>query len=189
MLSMVKYPSSYFVSQNTSMNNLSLFSFLFLTITDCMAFSLSPFLCVQSHIFNICFTAWFDLSCLLQFYRKPPKLWRKFLPPLWIWYWWFRLIAQMMILLIELFCYPFFEWANWWGFLTLAGSSNKPKLGIIIGVVGGLIGLLFFGGLLYFICKRRHKGYKREIFVDVAGMSCFLVIKLIKFWPINGTLI
>ncbi|XP_008234117.1 PREDICTED: probable LRR receptor-like serine/threonine-protein kinase At5g10290 [Prunus mume] len=50
-----------------------------------------------------------------------------------------------------------------------SGSSNKPKLGIIIGVVGGLIGLLFFGGLLYFICKRRHKGYKREIFVDVAG--------------------
>ncbi|PQP94139.1 putative LRR receptor-like serine/threonine-protein kinase [Prunus yedoensis var. nudiflora] len=50
-----------------------------------------------------------------------------------------------------------------------SSSSNKPKLGIIIGVVGGIIGLLFLGGLLYFICKRRHKGYKREVFVDVAG--------------------
>ncbi|KAK9949567.1 hypothetical protein M0R45_005084 [Rubus argutus] len=49
-----------------------------------------------------------------------------------------------------------------------SGSSNKPKLGIIVGVVGGLISLLF-GGLLYFICKRRHKGYRREVFVDVAG--------------------
>lgn len=49
-----------------------------------------------------------------------------------------------------------------------SGSSNKPKLGIIVGVVGGLI-ILLFGGLLYIICKRRHKGYKREVFVDVAG--------------------
>lgn len=65
------------------------------------------------------------------------------------------------------------------GFPLVTGSSNKPKLGIIVGVVGGLISLLF-GGLLYFICKRRHKGYKREVFVDVAGLFCFLVIELIK---------
>ncbi|XP_068315493.1 probable LRR receptor-like serine/threonine-protein kinase At5g10290 isoform X2 [Pyrus communis] len=48
------------------------------------------------------------------------------------------------------------------------GPKSKPKLGIIVGVVGGLIILVLLGGLLYFICKRRHKG-KREVFVDVAG--------------------
>nr|AMM42810.1 LRR-RLK [Vernicia fordii] len=52
---------------------------------------------------------------------------------------------------------------------TDSGGSNKPKIGIIVGTVGGIIILLLFGGLLFFICKGRHKGYKREVFVDVAG--------------------
>lgn len=56
-------------------------------------------------------------------------------------------------------------------------SSKKPKLGIIVGLVGGLI-ILLFGGLLYFICKRRHKGYKREVFVDVAGLYFLLVMEI-----------
>lgn len=50
-----------------------------------------------------------------------------------------------------------------------SGSSHKPKIGIIIGIVVGFIALLLFGGLLFFLCKGRHKGYKREVFVDVAG--------------------
>ncbi|XP_068331429.1 probable LRR receptor-like serine/threonine-protein kinase At5g10290 [Pyrus communis] len=49
------------------------------------------------------------------------------------------------------------------------GAKSKPKLGIIVGVVGGLIILLLLGGLLYFTWKRRHEGSKREVFVDVAG--------------------
>ncbi|KAH9718724.1 putative LRR receptor-like serine/threonine-protein kinase [Citrus sinensis] len=49
-----------------------------------------------------------------------------------------------------------------------SGSSKKPKIGIIVGIVGGLI-VLISGGLLFFLCKGRHKGYKREVFVDVAG--------------------
>lgn len=53
-------------------------------------------------------------------------------------------------------------------FLILTGSSKKPKIGIIVGIVGGLI-VLISGGLLFFLCKGRHKGYKREVFVDVAG--------------------
>ncbi|XP_048232721.1 probable LRR receptor-like serine/threonine-protein kinase At5g10290 isoform X2 [Ricinus communis] len=52
---------------------------------------------------------------------------------------------------------------------TASGSSNKPKIGIIVGIIGGVIILLLFGGLLFFICKGKHKGYKREVFVDVAG--------------------
>ncbi|XP_050205128.1 probable LRR receptor-like serine/threonine-protein kinase At5g10290 isoform X2 [Mercurialis annua] len=52
---------------------------------------------------------------------------------------------------------------------TASGSSNKPKIGIIIGIVGGVTILLLFGGLLFFVCKSRNKGYKREVFVDVAG--------------------
>ncbi|GMI67941.1 hypothetical protein like AT5G10290 [Hibiscus trionum] len=50
-----------------------------------------------------------------------------------------------------------------------SGSSHKPKVGIIVGIVGGLIILLLFGGLLFFLCKRRRKGNKGEVFEDVAG--------------------
>ncbi|KAK8672957.1 hypothetical protein V6N13_111314 [Hibiscus sabdariffa] len=50
-----------------------------------------------------------------------------------------------------------------------SGSSHKPKVGIIVGIVGGVIILLLFGGLLLFLCKRRRKGNKGEVFEDVAG--------------------
>ncbi|PIA52127.1 hypothetical protein AQUCO_01000188v1 [Aquilegia coerulea] len=50
-----------------------------------------------------------------------------------------------------------------------AGSSPKSKLGIIIGVVGGIIGFVLFGVAVFLLCKGKHKGYKREVFVDVAG--------------------
>ncbi|XWS29535.1 hypothetical protein CRYUN_Cryun24cG0037400 [Craigia yunnanensis] len=50
-----------------------------------------------------------------------------------------------------------------------SGSLQKPKVGIIVGIVGGFIILLLFGGLLFFLCKGKQKGYKREVFVDVAG--------------------
>ena len=60
-----------------------------------------------------------------------------------------------------------------WGFSLLAGSSQKPKVGIIVGIVGGFIILLLFGGLLFFLCKGRQKGCKGEAFVDVAGY-CYL---------------
>ncbi|KAE9610304.1 putative transferase, protein kinase RLK-Pelle-LRR-II family [Lupinus albus] len=52
---------------------------------------------------------------------------------------------------------------------TDQGSSHKSKTGLIIGVIVGLVVILFLCGLLCFWCKGRHKGYKREIFVDVAG--------------------
>ncbi|KAG6768459.1 hypothetical protein POTOM_027376 [Populus tomentosa] len=48
-----------------------------------------------------------------------------------------------------------------------SGGSHKSKTGIIVGVVGGFTVLFLFGGLLFFVCKGRHKGYKREVFVDV----------------------
>ncbi|XP_052188960.1 probable LRR receptor-like serine/threonine-protein kinase At5g10290 isoform X2 [Diospyros lotus] len=49
------------------------------------------------------------------------------------------------------------------------GSSRKPKVGIIVGIVGGLLGLLLLGGLLLLLWKGRHKGYRSEVFVDVPG--------------------
>lgn len=48
------------------------------------------------------------------------------------------------------------------------GSSHKPT-GLIIGISIAFIAILVIGGLLLFWCKGRHKGYKREVFVDVAG--------------------
>ncbi|MFQ6633061.1 hypothetical protein Gotur_011611, partial [Gossypium turneri] len=50
-----------------------------------------------------------------------------------------------------------------------SGSSQKPKVGIIVGIIGGFIILLLFSSLLFFLCKGRRKGYKGEVFVDVAG--------------------
>ncbi|WCJ31898.1 LRR receptor kinase SERK2 [Euphorbia peplus] len=52
---------------------------------------------------------------------------------------------------------------------TDSGSSDEPKIGIIVGIVGGILILLLFAGLLFFLCKGKHKGYRREVFVDVAG--------------------
>ncbi|PKI66218.1 hypothetical protein CRG98_013386 [Punica granatum] len=49
-----------------------------------------------------------------------------------------------------------------------SGSSRKSKVGIIIGVVGGLV-LLLLCGMLVFLYKGRRNGYRREVFVDVAG--------------------
>ncbi|KAF3439324.1 hypothetical protein FNV43_RR17601 [Rhamnella rubrinervis] len=50
-----------------------------------------------------------------------------------------------------------------------SGSSHKTNIGIIIGISGGLIAVIFIGGLLCFVRKNRQRGYKREVFVDVAG--------------------
>ncbi|XP_021714185.1 probable LRR receptor-like serine/threonine-protein kinase At5g10290 [Chenopodium quinoa] len=49
------------------------------------------------------------------------------------------------------------------------GSSNKTKVGVIVGVVVGLIGIILVGCVLFFICKSRITRYRREIYVDVAG--------------------
>ncbi|XP_057528874.1 probable LRR receptor-like serine/threonine-protein kinase At5g10290 isoform X2 [Amaranthus tricolor] len=52
---------------------------------------------------------------------------------------------------------------------NITGSSNKTKVIVIIGVVGGLFCMVFLGVLLYYLCKSRINGYKHEVFVDVAG--------------------
>jgi hypothetical protein len=56
----------------------------------------------------------------------------------------------------------------------MAGSSHKP-IGLIIGLSIAFVAILVIGGLLLFWCKGRHKGYKREVFVDVAGLSFLLI--------------
>ncbi|KAH0867607.1 hypothetical protein HID58_074629 [Brassica napus] len=48
-----------------------------------------------------------------------------------------------------------------------SGDSSKPKTGIIAGVVAGVT-VLLFGILVFLFCRDRHKGYKRDVFVDVA---------------------
>ncbi|XP_074296955.1 putative LRR receptor-like serine/threonine-protein kinase At5g10290 [Silene latifolia] len=48
-------------------------------------------------------------------------------------------------------------------------SSSKMKLGVIVGVIGGLICVLLIGLLVVCVAKRRYAGLKREVYVDVAG--------------------
>ncbi|CAA7034717.1 unnamed protein product [Microthlaspi erraticum] len=53
---------------------------------------------------------------------------------------------------------------------NFSDDSSNSKTGIIAGVVSGitviLLGFFFF---FFYFCKDKHKGYKREEFVDVAG--------------------
>ncbi|KAK1441284.1 hypothetical protein QVD17_07130 [Tagetes erecta] len=48
-------------------------------------------------------------------------------------------------------------------------SSKKSKAGILIGVIVGILVLLLLGCFVLFFWRGRHKGYKREVFVDVPG--------------------
>lgn len=50
-----------------------------------------------------------------------------------------------------------------------SGSSHKPSVGTIVGIAGGLVFILCIGLVVYFLCRNRRKGYKRDVFVDVAG--------------------
>lgn len=52
-------------------------------------------------------------------------------------------------------------------------ASKKSKAGIIIGVIVGVLVLLLLGCVVLFLWRGRHNGYKREIFVDVAGDLTF----------------
>ncbi|KAH9605014.1 hypothetical protein KSS87_008569 [Heliosperma pusillum] len=49
------------------------------------------------------------------------------------------------------------------------GSSNKSKVGVVVGVIGGLVGILFIGVLLLCVCKSQYKGFRHEVYVDVPG--------------------
>ncbi|XP_043707173.1 probable LRR receptor-like serine/threonine-protein kinase At5g10290 isoform X1 [Telopea speciosissima] len=48
-------------------------------------------------------------------------------------------------------------------------ASKKSKLGITFGIIGAVIGLLLLGGFLFLVWKSRHKGYRRDVFIDVSG--------------------
>jgi hypothetical protein len=50
-----------------------------------------------------------------------------------------------------------------------SGDSSSRKTGIIAGVVSG-IAVILLGFFFFFFCKDKHKGYKRDVFVDVAGL-------------------
>ncbi|GER26880.1 leucine-rich repeat protein kinase family protein [Striga asiatica] len=50
------------------------------------------------------------------------------------------------------------------------GHSSKSKAGMVIGIIGAFLVIILLGALLLlFLWKGRQKGYKREVFVDVAG--------------------
>lgn len=52
-----------------------------------------------------------------------------------------------------------------------AGRSSKSKTGMIVGIVVPLLVILLLGCLLLlFLWKGGHKGYRHEVFVDVAGL-------------------
>ena len=73
--------------------------------------------------------------------------------------------AKFAVVQCFIFCTSLFN-----DFDVLAGSSHKPKIATIVGVIGGVLGLLLLVGLLFLVWKGRRKRYQREIFVDVAGL-------------------
>ncbi|KAH0899945.1 hypothetical protein HID58_049513 [Brassica napus] len=59
-----------------------------------------------------------------------------------------------------------------------SGDSSKPKTGIIAGVVVGVT-VVHFGILVFLFCKDSHKGFKRDVFVDVADSGAAHNINII----------
>ncbi|GLJ11583.1 hypothetical protein SUGI_0172030 [Cryptomeria japonica] len=50
-----------------------------------------------------------------------------------------------------------------------SGSSKRSKIGILAGSIGGVVVLILAAGLVFLLLQGRHRGYKREVFVDVSG--------------------
>ncbi|KAM0936926.1 putative transferase, protein kinase RLK-Pelle-LRR-II family [Dioscorea sansibarensis] len=48
------------------------------------------------------------------------------------------------------------------------GESKHSKIGLVLGIIGGVIGLLIIG-VIFIICKGKKKGCRPEVFVDVPG--------------------
>lgn len=93
-----------------------------------------------------------------------------------------NLIMQTKVTLFERLLHPFDVHVISSSFLSttrilicplLSGSSHKSKTGLVVGIVIALVVVLFLGGLLFFWCRGRDKGYRREVFVDVPGLSFF----------------
>ncbi|KAJ0960047.1 hypothetical protein J5N97_000162 [Dioscorea zingiberensis] len=52
--------------------------------------------------------------------------------------------------------------------ISALGGSHSSKIGVVLGSIGGIIALIILV-VLFLFCKHRKKGYRREVFVDVAG--------------------
>ncbi|XP_047324961.1 probable LRR receptor-like serine/threonine-protein kinase At5g10290 [Impatiens glandulifera] len=50
-----------------------------------------------------------------------------------------------------------------------SGSPHKSMVGTIVGILFGIVGLILIGSVMLFMWKGKHKGYRRDVFVDVAG--------------------
>lgn len=49
------------------------------------------------------------------------------------------------------------------------GGSHSSKIGVVLGTIAGVIGLCFVVFIVLYCRKGRRKGYRPEVFVDVAG--------------------
>lgn len=56
----------------------------------------------------------------------------------------------------------------------MTGGSHSSKIGIVLGSIAGVIGLSIVGFILLYFRKGRRKGYRPEVFVDVAGKQLML---------------
>lgn len=61
----------------------------------------------------------------------------------------------------------------------MAGTPSKSKTGMVVGIVVGFLGFVLIVGSVLFFFRGRHKGYRREVFVDVAGLCQFCVVRSI----------
>lgn len=56
---------------------------------------------------------------------------------------------------------------------SVTDGSHKSKAEIVVGVIGGAVGVVKCCIIICFLWRGRNRGYKREVFVDVAGsFSC-----------------
>lgn len=51
----------------------------------------------------------------------------------------------------------------------MTGGSHSSKVGVVLGIIAGVMGLCFVVFILFYCCKGRRKGYRPEVFIDVTG--------------------
>ena len=66
----------------------------------------------------------------------------------------------------------------------MIGGSHSSKVGIVLGSIGAVLMLIGIG-LMLFLCKRKKKAGRSEVFIDVPGWSLILTFSFMQSKLVN----
>lgn len=67
----------------------------------------------------------------------------------------------------------------------MTGGSHSSKVGVVLGSIGAVIVLIVIGFIL-FLCKRKKKAGRSEVFTDVPGWSLILTFSFMQSKLVDG---